>query len=215
MLREARLKRQPSKRVARAARGRGRGRPRGTTLTRDRVVEAALELVAKRGPSALGVGQLARALGIQPASLYNHIRDVDELHARVATVGYGRLLSALSAAATKARSAPDCIHALARAYREFARGQASLYRVMTARPLPDGQGKETLRSTLFGLLAPPLGALGVAPDHMIHAIRSLRCALAGFCALDLAGEFELPASSDESFEYLVRALAVGVASQRA
>ena len=52
--------------------------PRGT-LNRDRIVEAALELIDDAGTDALSMPRLARHLGVGVMSLYTHIDNKDDL----------------------------------------------------------------------------------------------------------------------------------------
>lgn len=60
------------------ARGKGaRGRP--ARLSRERVVDAALEIVTREGGDALSMRRVAEALGSAPMSIYRHVRDKDEL----------------------------------------------------------------------------------------------------------------------------------------
>ena len=55
------------------------GRRKGPSLTRDDVVQAALQIVRMEGADALGVARVARELGIRPPSLYNHVASGPEL----------------------------------------------------------------------------------------------------------------------------------------
>lgn len=52
--------------------GRTRGTPAG--LTRERITAAAVDLVDRHGLEAFGVRRLATELGVDPMSIYNHIR---------------------------------------------------------------------------------------------------------------------------------------------
>ncbi|GAA2037797.1 TetR/AcrR family transcriptional regulator C-terminal domain-containing protein [Agromyces tropicus] len=52
-------------------------RPRVPLLSADRIADAALELVDSGRP--FGVNALARALGVTPSSLYNHVSGRDEI----------------------------------------------------------------------------------------------------------------------------------------
>lgn len=54
------------------------GRSRGP-LTRELIVEAALDIVDTDGLSALSMRRLARALGVEAASLYHHVPSKDAL----------------------------------------------------------------------------------------------------------------------------------------
>lgn len=52
---------------------RGPGRPRRAVLNEDRIVRTALKIVDKNGFEALTMDNVAGALGVRAASLYNHI----------------------------------------------------------------------------------------------------------------------------------------------
>lgn len=57
------------------------GRP--PTLSRDRIVEAAVGLVERMGAEHLTVRSLGEALGCDPTALYRHFRNVEDLHRAV------------------------------------------------------------------------------------------------------------------------------------
>ncbi len=56
---------------------------RPATLSRDRIVAAAVALVVDRGAEHLTVRALGEVLGCDPSALYRHFRDVDDLHRAV------------------------------------------------------------------------------------------------------------------------------------
>jgi len=69
--------------------GRGRtakvgGRGRSRQLDRERIASAALELARTDGEGALSMRRLAALLGVDPAALYWHFRNKDDLMAEVA-----------------------------------------------------------------------------------------------------------------------------------
>lgn len=51
----------------------GRGRKPRETLTRERVIDAAIELADEAGMEALSMRKLAQRLGVEAMSLYNHV----------------------------------------------------------------------------------------------------------------------------------------------
>jgi len=53
--------------------------PRQRTLTRDRVVRAALELIDRDGIDALSMRALGRSLGVEAMALYTHVRSKADL----------------------------------------------------------------------------------------------------------------------------------------
>jgi TetR/AcrR family tetracycline transcriptional repressor len=48
-------------------------------LTRDRVIEAAIEIMDDEGLDAVTMRRVAREVGVEAMSLYNHVRDKDDL----------------------------------------------------------------------------------------------------------------------------------------
>lgn len=74
---------------------RGRGRPRrdagGGLLSRDLIVERALDLAGTEGFAALTMHRLARELDVTPRALYNHVADRQEVIDLVAALMMRRL----------------------------------------------------------------------------------------------------------------------------
>ena len=67
-----------NRRVKPATSGRARRVPRNT-LSRDRIVEAALALLDEQGFDAVTMPSLAKRLGVGTMSLYRHVADKDDL----------------------------------------------------------------------------------------------------------------------------------------
>ncbi|MGI8938967.1 MAG: TetR/AcrR family transcriptional regulator, partial [Iamia sp.] len=63
--------------AAAAAATKGRGRRVG--LTRERVLDAAVELIDRDGLGGFSLRRLAGALGVDPMSIYNHVANKDDL----------------------------------------------------------------------------------------------------------------------------------------
>ena len=65
---------------------------------REALINAALDLIAQKGPSGFTFAEAARQAGVSPAAPYRHFRDRDELVADVALRGFARFEAALSRA---------------------------------------------------------------------------------------------------------------------
>lgn len=96
------------------------------------IVQTARQLLEQEGPDALSMRRLAAQLGIRASSIYEHLRDKQALEAALISVGFEEQAE-LFAQAVHRSDAP--IAALTAAYRDFARRQPNLYRLMTERPL--------------------------------------------------------------------------------
>ncbi len=98
---------------------------------REALVEAALALIASKGPAGFTIAEAARLAEVSPAAPYRHFRDADALLAEVALRGYDHFTAQLETAWNKAR--PDPVRAfeeLGRAYLAFARQQPAYYAAM-------------------------------------------------------------------------------------
>ena len=73
-------------------------RPKGATLTRAAILNAAIAVLRSDGQSGLGINRVARELGIQPPSMYNHVKGNDDLYRLVALYGWQQFLAYAEAA---------------------------------------------------------------------------------------------------------------------
>src|SRR5258706_4890357 len=106
-----------------------RGRPANhLALTSERILGAALEVLGREGFDGLTMRRVADALGIQAASLYNHVRAKDELLAQMA--------DALCAEMRPGRGAPprDELESIALELRRVLRSRRDAARVLAATP---------------------------------------------------------------------------------
>jgi AcrR family transcriptional regulator len=104
---------------------------------REALINAALELIARKGTAGFTFAEAARFAGVSPAAPYRHFRDRDELMANVALRGFEQFEAALSRAWDSGR--PDMFAALDRlgkAYLEFARGEPAFYSAMFEAGVP-------------------------------------------------------------------------------
>lgn len=104
----------------------------GFTPRARQIVQAAWELLEAEGPEALSMRRLGDTIGMRAASLYEHVRDKRALEAALISLGFEEQAELFDRAIHKSK---DPLISLADAYREFARRQPHLYRLMTERPL--------------------------------------------------------------------------------
>ncbi len=98
---------------------------------REALVEAALMLIAEKGPAGFTIAEAARLAGVSPGAPYRHFRDAEALLAEVALRGFERFAAALAAAWNGGLPAPlRAFEALGRAYLAFARDEPAYYAAM-------------------------------------------------------------------------------------
>lgn len=184
----------------------------GPSLNKQQVVEAAIALVEAEGPDALGVSRVARALGIKPPSIYNHVGKGDALARAMVIEANRRLLAHLKMTSRRVVAPRDQLVVLAVGLRDWAGANPGLY-ALTARVTPDNDHPEfaPVMRELIDLFTRPLRQLGVPEDETLHAIRGLRAALHGFVLLENSGQFALATDPAASFTWLVDAILAGAA----
>ncbi len=88
-------------------------------LTADRVVSAAADLADEVGFENVSLSALARRFGVKDASLYSHVRNLQDLRTRVAFLAGGELIDRI-AVAVAGRTGRAALGAFADAYRSYA-----------------------------------------------------------------------------------------------
>jgi AcrR family transcriptional regulator len=178
-------------------------------LNRAAVVETAARLADRDGYDALTLGAVAAEVGVRPPSLYNHVDGLAGLRRDLALTGVTELGERIRDAAV-GRAGEDALLALAAAYRAYARERPGLYRALQRAPEP---GDDELAVAAARLLQPVLAVLagfGLEGDAGIHAARALRSAMHGFVELERLGGFGIDLDLDESYRFLIAAVAAGM-----
>ncbi|MDX3692200.1 WHG domain-containing protein [Streptomyces europaeiscabiei] len=174
-------------------------------LTPDRITTAAVDLADQVGFENVSLSALARHFGVKDASLYSHVRSLQDLRGRMALLAGGEMID-LIAAAVAGRAGKDALAAFAGAYREYALRHPGRY---AATQLPVDQALVTdspaLRRTAeitYGMLR----AYGLDEPDLTDAVRLLRSTFHGFCALEAQGGFGAPRDVRRSWDRSVEAL---------
>jgi len=189
--------------------GRGRGYHHGNL--REALVQAALDLIAEKGPTGFTFAEAARSAGVSPAAPYRHFRDLDELLADVARRGFEEFATALERAWDEGR--PDvqtAFERLGRAYLAFARKEPSYYSAMFESGVPQAENPElrevserayaVLRKASEALVA-TMPAKGRPPAAMVSFhVWALSHGIASLFARGDGGRRTLPIAPEELLE---------------
>jgi AcrR family transcriptional regulator len=158
---------------------------------REALVQAALALIAEKGPSGFSFAEASRAAGVSPAAPYRHFRDRDALMADVATRGFERFAETLKQAWRDGKPDPArAFVAMGRAYIAFARSEPALYAAMFEAALPRGtypaldeagnrafavvrDASEAVVATLPAAERPPALMISLHAWSMAHGIAAL------------------------------------------
>jgi AcrR family transcriptional regulator len=187
----------------------GRGYHHGNL--REALIQAALDLIAEKGPTGFTFADAARSAGVSPAAPYRHFRDRDELLADVAMRGFEMFAIALEKAWDDGR--PDtqaAFERVGRAYLAFARAEPSYYSAMfeSGLALADNptlreaaeRGYAVLRKAAEALVA-TLPAKGRPPASMVSFhVWAMSHGIASLFARGDQGRRKLPMSPEELLE---------------
>lgn len=111
--------------------GRGGRRSYHHGNLREALIEAALDLIADKGPAGFTFAEAARQAGVSPAAPYRHFRDRDALMANVALRGFERFAEQLAAAwAEGSPNLREAFERIGKAYLAFARNEPAYYSAM-------------------------------------------------------------------------------------
>jgi len=178
--------------------------PRANLTTAD-VVSAAAGIADREGFDAVSVSAVARALGVQPASLYAHVRDRAALLEGIHRLALAELADRV-ADAMAGRAGREALVALADAHRDFAGDRPGMWAALQ-RPA----GPDTVRSPeaarVATLLLAVLRGYALPESEQVHAARFVGAAINGYLALDRTGAYAArDESTDVSWDWTLDAL---------
>jgi AcrR family transcriptional regulator len=173
-------------------------------LTSDDVVTAAAGLIDEIGYQELTMGLLAQRLSVRAPSLYKHVDGLADLQHRIATLAMTELGEAVRDA-IQGRAGIDALRALLTATRAYVTAHPGRY---TATVGAEFTGPDdpllTASARVLASIAAVLRGYGIGGDEMDHAIRTIRCTIHGFAALQASNGFQWSADPGESFDWMIR-----------
>jgi AcrR family transcriptional regulator len=96
---------------------------------REKILAEAMQMVCEQGAASLTIRNLARRLGLAPATIYSHFRSKEELLGQIALHGFDQLAAA-TREATKLEDVRQAMAEGGRRYLEFALAHPTLYKLM-------------------------------------------------------------------------------------
>ncbi|MEU7416853.1 TetR-like C-terminal domain-containing protein [Streptomyces antibioticus] len=174
-------------------------------LSTDRLVAAAAELADEAGFEGVTLSALARRFGVKDASLYSHVRSLQDLRTRLALLVGGEMIDRI-AVAVAGLAGRDALVAFAGAYREYAlrypgRYAATQIHIDQSAAADSPELRRTAEIT-YGMLR----GYGLAEPDLTDAVRLLRSTFHGYCALEAGGGFGAPRDVQRSWDKAVDAL---------
>ncbi|QHA07510.1 TetR family transcriptional regulator [Streptomyces broussonetiae] len=174
-------------------------------LTVDRLIAAAADLADEAGFENVTLSALARRFGVKDASLYSHVRGLEDLRTRLALHAGGELIDRI-AMAVAGRAGKDALTAFAGAYRAYALEHPGRYAATQIRIdqslIADSPAMRRTADITYGMLR----AYGLDEPDLTDAVRLLRSTFHGYCALESTGGFGAARDVQASWAKAVDAL---------
>jgi AcrR family transcriptional regulator len=181
-------------------------------LTRDDVVTAAAGLVDEIGYHQLTMGLLAQRLRVRAPSLYKHVDSLADLQHRIATLAMTELGEAVRDA-MQGRAGLDALTGLLTATRAYVTAHPGRYTATIGAGLTGPDDPLLAASTrIIDSIAAVLRGYGIGDDEMDHAIRTIRCTVHGFAALQASHGFQWSANPDQTFDWMIHFIDHGLRS---
>jgi AcrR family transcriptional regulator len=175
-----------------------------TPLSKDRIVDEAIALLADEGPDALSMRKLAQRMGTSTMSTYHHVADKEALVEAIAD----RIVSQLERPAPDADWA-DAVRTLAWSFRRLTLEHPAAFRVLLSGPRPTAMLRTA--DDVVALLV----ARGFGEDEALLVFRTFIRYLMGSTVAELGGfgggtGARGPDAAERQFRYGLEAIIAGV-----
>ncbi|MQY08842.1 TetR/AcrR family transcriptional regulator [Actinomadura macrotermitis] len=178
-------------------------------VTVERLTQAAAELADEAGLENVTASALARRFGVSAASLYSHVKNVEDLRTRVAALALNELADQVTAALA-GRAGKDALVAFATAYRDFAKAHPGRYAATRMRLDPETATDEVIAAGRrhSELTRAILRGYGVPESEQTAAVRLLSSTFHGYVSLEGVGGFSHTGDVEASWSRVLDALDV-------
>jgi AcrR family transcriptional regulator len=164
-------------------------RPRREPLARDRIVRAALRIMDQEGLDAVTMRRVGRELGVEAMSLYNHVRDKEDILDGVCE----QVLSEFRV--PEAGEWADGVRQAAREYRRLLLAHPTVLTLMSERKRPFTT-PDSLRVYEFGLGV--FRSAGLPAEDAVKALHVLGGFILGFVTMELGLMLRGPEDEEHS-----------------
>ena len=168
-------------------------------LDKNVVVEKAAQLANKMGIDQIQLKTLAESLNIQPPSLYNHIRGLDDLR--------HELMIYEAAAGADGYAAWE---AVCRAFYQYATENPGVFSAMLWYNKYQDKETQGVTEKLFSICFAITSSLNISEENCNHLIRTFRAFLEGFSLLVNNNAFGHSLSVEESFDLSLKVMIGGM-----
>lgn len=178
-------------------------------LDKNAVVEKAAQLANSMGYEAVTLKVLADSLNVQPPSLYNHIKGLEDLQKELMLYGWRHMEERMLAAVVGV-SGYAAWEAICRAFYGYATENPGVFKTMLWYNKYQDDEAEKVTERLFLLCSKITSSLNISEENCNHLIRTFRAFLEGFSLLVNNNAFGHSLSVEDSFNLSLKVLIAGM-----
>lgn len=178
-------------------------------LDKKAVIEKAAQLANEIGLEHVQLKTLAESLHIQPPSLYNHIKGLDELHRELMLYGWRHMEERLVEAADGI-SGYAAWESICRAFYRYATQNPGLFSAMLWYNKYRDDETRRVTENLFSVCLRAASSMDISEENCNHLIRTFRAFLEGFSLLVNNDAFGHSLPVEDSFELSLQVMMAGM-----
>lgn len=178
-------------------------------LNKEKIIEFAARKANEVGISNVRLRGLATELGVQPASLYSHVKNFDELKIGIMNYGWKQLEHNMIQDIAGV-SGYEAIRVMCRSFYSYAVQNPGIFEVMLWYNKYVSDENNNATDDMFDVLYRIFKSVNISKENAEHIIRTFRSFLQGFVMLVNNHSFGNPVSIEKSFEMSVEILIAGI-----
>lgn len=171
---------------------------RGIGLTREIVIEKAGMLANEKGLNAVTITALSEYLGIKKPSLYNHIKDQNDIWDGIRIYGWN-VVSKEICPSVKEEDPKEALQVLGFKIYEKALENPGIFEAMLWCNSYETEELSLATENLYRFFFEKTDALHISRENANHLLRTFRALVEGFTLLVIHHSFGNPVSIEESF----------------
>lgn len=169
-------------------------------INREKILSVSETLLKNKGEEKLSLREIAAALEVKPASLYNHISGIGEIHEHLAVTASNKLCERLKRAVS-GKTPDEAFIAGGKAYRKFAESEPEFYKVLIHSRNSKNKTVVRCNAQSFTPLREVIKSYGGTPEQNAHFLRAFRSFMHGFTEISHNGFMQKgPVSKDLTYE---------------
>ena len=179
-------------------------------LTKELVIDAAFLLIEEKGPHSFSINELARRLDIKPASIYNHVKNMEELLNEVGE-RIAAMLREAEHEAIAGKSRDEAFYALSAAYRSFASEHTHLYKMNVGRQLIGTDFEKAKKGEIVDPILKVLSDYDIEERERMDWHRIWRAMMHGYITQEyVARANNIPVDFDRVYKKALETIVLGI-----